>query len=141
MSWKVHTKGSTVTIQSVAGEIIAHVGEPNDFRLTTRIKKAQLIAAAPEMEDLLIDLHNLLKRETISEENYELADLLERVMTLYNKINTQPTRKDHNETIKQIISARLQNKKETSLVLHTTENSSQSGDTLGCHSFNEVLDK
>ena len=125
MSWKVHAEGSTVTVKASNGETVATVGSKDDFRILTRLRNARLIAAAPEMEDLLMDLHSLLRRESISEENYELAQLLEKVNDIYHKVNAAPTRKDTHETIKEIIQAkRDRSRGDKSVVVFSNQNTS-----------------
>jgi len=82
--WVTGKHGCTVEILSESGEVIATVGEAKDFRVDRKLTHAALLAAAPDMLDLLIDMQEFFKRGYICEHplaeniNKKLKEVIDR---------------------------------------------------------------
>jgi len=86
--WSCNKNGSRIEICSESGEIIATVGSDSDPRINGRVANAKLMALAPEMLDVLIDLQELVRRECFENE-HPLAELIK------SKVNNIVNRSFH----------------------------------------------
>ena len=94
--WTTIRKGKIVQVCDDKGNVIADVGQENDPRILRKLHHATLMAAAPDMFEILIDVQELIKREFFIEDH----PMLESVSKRCNKIIEQSFKKhgEQNET-------------------------------------------
>ena len=90
--WTVIRKGSEVQICDDRGNVAANIGSPDDYRVNARLNTANLMAAAPEMLEVLIDIQEVFRREYFVDDHPILESIAKRCAKVINK-----TMKPHGE--------------------------------------------
>jgi hypothetical protein len=83
--WSVIRRGAEVQICDDRGSTVATVGKSDDYRINARLNAANLMASAPEMLELLIDVQELFRREYFVDDHPILECISKRCTEVINK--------------------------------------------------------
>lgn len=96
--WTVTRKGTEVSVCDDRGNPVATVGDISDCRINLKLNHANLMASAPEMLEVLIDLQVLLRREYFNKDHPIIESLEKRCDEIVNK-NLRPRWRDDEKKI------------------------------------------
>lgn len=83
--WIVVRSGTNTEVRSATGELVATVGDPKDHRINHKEATAKVIALAPEMLDLLIDVQQLIQREYVIDEHPLASVIIEKTKSIIER--------------------------------------------------------
>lgn len=92
--WTVSRKGPDVHVRDIKGDIIANVGQSNDYRINKKIKNAQLMSMAPDMLEVLISVQELFKHEYFRDDHPIIGSIYTKCNELISK--SMATTESHN---------------------------------------------
>ena len=83
--WQATRDGSQVHVVSSTGQKIARVGDDHDHRIHHNMMQAKLMASAPEMLEVLIDIQELFRREYFVDDHPILESIFQKCNDLIDR--------------------------------------------------------